>query len=544
MGRAPVPAESAFGGAAPLLAPTSEGPHPTSASTTGSIREAFDILTQGVVCFDSDHRLVFFNRRYVELLELPEELLQRQPSKHEIVAFQRRRGDFDSPGRFFDESGQTVHPDPATDEMPAHYWRSVRSGKTLEVTVSRLSSGLYVRAFSDVTAYFRAQRAAQNNASRLHRILNATDCGTWEVHLMTGRVEINDAWARMLGYSHEELQPMSRDGWRAMVHPDDVKHTQLASLAFMTGTAKQFDSCFRMRHKAGHWVWVQCKGKNFDGVLEDGSIVISGTLFDVSGKVVAQEQAAKLTDQLRGEVLVQRDQLDRAVQDMAQISAGLAHDLRTPLRSINGLASILVEEDTANDPALVHTYAQKIAELSGRMGRMITGMLDLLHVLQQPTSFQPVSVCVLAQKRMEVLRADSSVEFICAETPEVNADPELLGKALEALLRNALIYTHDSPGPRIELGYEPETRVYFIRDNGIGFDMARAEMLFKPFTRLHQKEPVEGLGMGLALASRCLERMGGLLWADSSPDQGATFYFNLRKEDEDQDANSSALRID
>ena len=502
----------------------------TSVLTPGVLQEAIDSLGQGVVCFDSDQRLLCFNRRYAELLELPAEFLQRQPSKNQIVAFQRQRGDFDSPGRFFDSNGQTVYPDPLTDEMPEHYWRSVRSGKTLEVTVSRLSSGLNVRTFSDVSAYFQAQREAQKNASRLQRILDATNPGTWETYLSTGRVEINDAWARMFGYELNELQPMSRERWRAMIHPEDMVHTQVASLAFLTGTSKQFDSRFRMSHKAGHWVWVRCTGKNYDGVLEDGSIVISGTLLDISEKVAAQQQSTRLTEQLKEEVDVQHGQLDRAIRDMADISAGLAHDLRTPLRSINGLASILGEEFTAANPELTSTYAQKITELSGRMGRMISAMLELLQVLQRPTSLMPNSVSVLAKEKMETLRTDSNVDFACAETPLVNADSDLLGRALEELLRNAVAYTKEAANPRVEVGYVSEDRVYFVRDNGIGFDMAKADQLFKPFTRLHQVEPSDGLGMGLAIASRCVERMGGRLWASSSPGKGSTFFFSLGKD--------------
>lgn len=491
------------------------------------LQEAIDSLAQGVVCFDSDHHLVCFNRRYAELLELPEEFLQRQPSKHEIVAFQRQRGDFDSPARFFDATGLTVHPDPVTDEMPEHYWRSVRSGRTLEVTVSRLSSGLYVRSFSDVSAYLQVQREAQKSAARLQRILDATNPGAWEVYLSSGRVEINATWAGMFGYELHELLPMTRERWRSMIHPEDTAHTQAASLAFLTGTAKQFDSRFRMMHRAGHWVWVRCTGKNYDGVLEDGSIVISGTLLDISEKVAVQQQSAALTDQLKVVVDVQHEQLDRAVRDMAHISAGLAHDLRTPLRSINGFASILGEKLTANNPTLVSAYAEKIIGLSGRMGRMISAMLELLQVLQQPTNLQPVRVSDLARTRMEMLQADQKAEFHCAETPLLYVDPDLLARVLDELLRNALAYIEDTPHPRVEFGYTSQGRVYFVRDNGIGFDMAKSDQLFKPFTRLHQSEPSEGLGMGLAIASRCVERMGGRLWATSSVGGGSTFFFDL-----------------
>lgn len=157
-------------------------------------------------------------------------------------------------------------------------------------------------------------------------------------------------------------------------------------------------------------------------------------------------------------------------------------------------------------------------------------MLELLQVLQRPTSLKPTSVSVLAKEKMETLLTDSNVDFDCAETPFVNADPDLLGRVLEELLRNAVAYTKESSSPRVEVGYVSEDQVYFVRDNGVGFDMAKANQLFKPFTRLHQTEPSEGLGMGLAIASRCVERMGGRLWASSSPGKGSTFFFSLGKD--------------
>ena len=134
--------------------------------TPALVQEAIDLLDQGIVCFDPQGQLVCFNRRYTELLELPDTLMARQPSKREVVAFQRQRGDFESPGRFFDAEGRTLHPDPVADEMPPHYWRQTRAGKTLEVRVAWLTTGLHVRAFTDVTPYFVAQQQAQRSAAQ------------------------------------------------------------------------------------------------------------------------------------------------------------------------------------------------------------------------------------------------------------------------------------------------------------------------------------------------------------------------------------------
>lgn len=510
--------------------------------TPAIFQEAIDHLAQGLVCFDARQQLVCHNRQYLALLDLPEELLARHPTKQDIVAFQRARGDFDPPSRFFDERGLTVHPNPDTDEMPDHYWREVRSGRVLEVRVSWLSSGIQVRSFSDVTPYLLTRREAQQNAARLQRVIDALDPGTWEVNLNTSAVEINAAWAGIVGYPLDELQPMTRERWRGMVHPDDVVQNNVAAIAFMTGTVRQFDSTFRMRHRQGHWVWVRCTGKNYQGVLDDGSIVISGTLIDVTDKITAQERSEQSVNRLQAEVQAQNLLLERAVQDIAMVSSSLAHDLRTPLRSINGYASMLCEPVLALDPAQVAAYTERIRELSARMGRMITSMLDLLRIMQVQPRVRPLKVSDLAHEAMKALQAEntSPFEFVCDDTPVVTTDPALLKAALRQLLSNAINFSAPGQVAQVGLSYAPQEDVYLIRDQGVGFDMTKAHQLFKPFNQINRSSQDSGLGMGLAIASQIIERLGGRLWASSAPGEGATFYFSLGERQSAPDRPSQA----
>lgn len=496
--------------------------------TPALLQEAIDLLDQGIVCFDPQGQLVCFNRRYTELLDLPDTLMSRQPGKREVVAFQRARGDFESPGRFFDAEGRTLHPDPVVDEMPAHYWRQTRAGKTLEVRVAWLSSGLHVRTFTDVTPYFAAQQQAVRSAARLQRVLDALNPGTWETDLVTGEVAINAAWAQLLGHDLAALVPMTRERWRAMVHPEDLEATGQARVAFATGMDKQFDCRFRMRHRDGHWVWVRCTGKGDPGVPSDGKLLVSGTLIDISEKMQALERSTALAGQLQSEVRSQNRQLERAVADLTMISSSLAHDLRTPLRSINGYASMLSDAVPGTTPQQARAYAEKIADHSATMGHMISRMLVLLQVLQVKPVPRTVRVSDVARAQMQELQTGvSALAFSCADTPHVLADPDLLGVLLEHLLRNALTHTAPAQACRIELGHDPHAQVYWVRDNGIGFDMDMADRLFKPFSTLHRKDHSDGRGMGLAIAQRCVERLGGRLWARSAPGAGSTFYFTL-----------------
>ncbi len=502
---------------------------PGALQTPALIQEAIDLLDQGIVCFDPQDRLVCFNRRYTELLDLPDALMSRQPGKQAVVAFQRARGDFESPGRFFDAEGRTLHPDPVVDEMPPHYWRQTRSGRALEVQVAWLSSGLHVRTFTDVTPYFVAQQQAQRSAARLQRVLDAMNPGTWETDLVTGQVEINEAWAQLFGQDLAALVPMTRERWRAMIHPDDMEATGQAQIAFTTGIDKQFDCRFRMRHRDGHWVWVRCTGKSVPGIPSDGKLLVSGILIDISEKMLALERSTALAGQLQSELQAQNRQLERAVADLTMISSSLAHDLRTPLRSINGYASILSDGVSDTSPEQARAYAEKIADHSATMGQMITRILVLLQVLQVKPVLKAVRVSDVARSRMAQLTTPvaQNLVFLCADTPEVVTDPDLLGVVLEHLLRNALTYTTPAQTRRVELGHDPLLQVYWVRDNGIGFDMSMADRLFKPFSTLHRQDHPDGRGMGLAIAQRCVERLGGRLWASSEPGAGSTFYFLL-----------------
>jgi len=229
---------------------------------------------------------------------------------------------------------------------------------------------------------------------------------------------------------------------------------------------------------------------------------------------------------------------DKALADLAEsrreiesLTYTIAHDLRAPLRTIEGFARALSEDSGEGLGEDGRRYLQHVLEASHKMSLMLEGLLSLARIYR--AEFHPVTLDLanLARGIVARLRAAEParpVEVAIAEKLAAAADPALLTAALEALLHNAWKFSRGREPARIEVGVQPATPpVYFVRDNGVGFDMRYASKLFGPFQRLHSEREFEGAGIGLASAHRIIRRHGGRIWAEAEPDRGASFYFTL-----------------
>ncbi|MDX1378560.1 MAG: ATP-binding protein, partial [Anaerolineales bacterium] len=203
-----------------------------------------------------------------------------------------------------------------------------------------------------------------------------------------------------------------------------------------------------------------------------------------------------------------------------------------PLRSLDGFSSILLEEYSEALDAPGKDYLNRIKHASKRMGQLIDDLLQLSRISQHELNKQYVDLSGLARSEITSFKRTDpsrSVTVVVQETDRVLGDPRLLAIALNNLLGNAWKYTSKSPDPFIEFGAENvngET-VFYVRDNGVGFDMAYSEKLFGAFQRLHSEKQFPGTGIGLATVKRVIKRHGGRIWAHAAPEQGATFFFTV-----------------
>jgi light-regulated signal transduction histidine kinase (bacteriophytochrome) len=224
-------------------------------------------------------------------------------------------------------------------------------------------------------------------------------------------------------------------------------------------------------------------------------------------------------------------------QDLREMANALSHDLRAPLRAIDGFSRALGEECQGNLTPRGQEYLKWISEAVHGMGRQIEALVSTARLSVAELRWQTVDVTALAQQIAAVQNAthpQRTVDVEIASGLQVTADARLLEVVLEALMQNAWVFSGRTAQARVEVGRQlrqvaGQTRpAFFVRDNGLGFSANQAERLFQPFSRLHTPDqaPV-GLGMGLCRARRATARMGGEIWGEGSPDQGATFYFTI-----------------
>jgi light-regulated signal transduction histidine kinase (bacteriophytochrome) len=223
------------------------------------------------------------------------------------------------------------------------------------------------------------------------------------------------------------------------------------------------------------------------------------------------------------------DEANRALQSFQY---SISHDLRAPLRSIEGFSSALIEDCSAQLDSDGKRYVQHIREAAVRMTQLIDGLLTLSRASSSDLSRTRVSLSAIARKVMEKFRVAEptrDIEVVIADGIFGEGDVRMLTLALESLLGNAWKFTSERKTARIEFGTEPAKHpsVYFVRDDGAGFDPTYTDKLFGVFQRLHSAEDFEGIGIGLATVQRIVERHGGRIWAEGALDQGATFYFTL-----------------
>jgi len=263
-------------------------------------------------------------------------------------------------------------------------------------------------------------------------------------------------------------------------------------------------------------------------VLEVGPM--EGLIYEnLRAQISSALQGSRLTQQ----VLTRTHQLESANKELEAFSYSVSHDLRAPLRSIDGFSRILMEDHAPVLPADAVRLLGIVRSNTQQMGRLIDDLLTFSRLSRQPVNKQVVNTGDLVQQVMETLRTDlerRKVEIEIGELPICQGDPSLLKQVWINLLSNAFKYTREREVARIQIGCIQENgeQVYFVKDNGVGFDMQYVNKLFGVFQRLHRSDKFEGTGVGLAIVQRIVLRHEGRIWVEAEPDVGATFFFTVQ----------------
>jgi len=231
-------------------------------------------------------------------------------------------------------------------------------------------------------------------------------------------------------------------------------------------------------------------------------------------------------------IFADEDKTHTANKELEAFSYLVSHDLRAPLRAMDGFSRILLEDYAPQLPPEAQRHLRIIRENANQMGRLINDLLAFSRLSRQPLNKRSIATADLVRQVIESLSSEQAgrqMEISGGELPPCQGDPALLRQVWINLLSNALKFTRQREAARIEIDcVEKEGEpVYFVKDNGAGFDMRYANKLFGVFQRLHSSEDYEGTGVGLANVQRIIHRHGGRIWAEAEVDKGATFYFTI-----------------
>jgi PAS domain S-box-containing protein len=421
-------------------------------------------------------------------------------------------------------------------------WHVTKDGREVLVdSIHRLvrydGQELVLEANRDITGTRQTESELRAARDRLQRAIGDGRIGVWEADLGSGVLTASENVDELYG-----APPGSIRTWedlRAAIYPEDVGEMEKQwRKAIVTGAPLACDFRVPDGHGGLRWLHVQARlSRSPDG----RPARLSGATFDVTEQKSSQEQLRAMAATLEARVVERTRELADANRELESFAYSVSHDLRAPLRSIEGFGEMLLR-DYAGRPLddRGQDYLRRMSRAAVRMGRLIDDLLTLSRISRTAVSAAAVDLSELARQAMAALCAsspDRQPDVTIRPGLTARGDPGLLRVALENLLSNAWKYSGKRPSAHIEFGATdaPEGRVYFVRDNGVGFDMRHADSLFQPFHRLHSSGQFEGTGVGLATVQRIVRRHGGRIWAESEEGKGTTFYFTLEAADEAQD---------
>ena len=332
------------------------------------------------------------------------------------------------------------------------------------------------------------------------------------------------------GYSPHDLTS-GRIPFASIVHPDDLDKVAIEVAQYTRENRDEFTQEYRIVAKSGEVCWIDDRTwirRNTDGLVTH----YQGIVIDITERKQAQEEICRLNEELERRVIDRTTQLDAANKELESFSYSVSHDLRAPLRSIDGFSQALLEEYMEELDDSGKNYLDRIRRATQHMGRLIDDLLNLSKVTRTEFHHESIDLSNMFRVIMEAHRKnhpEKDMDVIIRDGITVRGDPHLMRIAVDNLVDNACKFSACKERPQVEFGAITggEETVYFVKDNGVGFDMAYVGKLYGAFQRLHSTSEFPGTGIGLATVRRIIHRHGGRVWAEGEVGKGATFYFTL-----------------
>ncbi len=400
----------------------------------------------------------------------------------------------------------------------------------------------------DITARKLAEQALRQSETKFRSIVEQLSEGFALIDEDGHVIEWNSVLEKMSGVRRERAIGIYYWDVQALATPAELvssrrieKTKNKAGLlaALKSGDSPLFDHPIEtvMLTSSGKWIYVQETGFP---IHTDRGIRIGLLHRDITEQKRAEEEIRTLNEGLEQRVTERTAELETANKELEAFSYSISHDLRAPLRAIDGFSRILFDEIGAESSSEVQRYINVIRDNAQQMGRLIDDLLSFSRLSRQPLKkvvFSPMDLIQQTLTTLSLNPEERSMELVIGDLPVCQGDPALLKQVWMNLLSNAFKFTRGRAHARVEIQAvtRPGEIVYAVKDNGAGFDMRYADKLFGVFQRLHHLEEYEGTGVGLAIVHRIVRRHGGHVWAEGELDHGATFFFSLPIEDSPTD---------
>jgi PAS domain S-box-containing protein len=384
--------------------------------------------------------------------------------------------------------------------------------------------------FWDITDRKLAEEALKISKERLLFATEGANLGIWNWNIVTGELIWSDQCKALFGIPPDET--MSYQRFSDALHPDDRERTDKA-VKDTLADHKDFDIEYRSLWPDESIHWLAAKGRGFYDATGN-AVRLEGIVLDIAESKRTEEEIRNLNAELEDRVAIRTSQLEASYKELEAFSYSVSHDLRAPLRHVSGYVELLNKHFQSDLPEKGKHYLNSIADSVRIMGMLIDDLLQFSKTGRMEMRQSDLDMNEIVKEVIESLAKDNpgrKIEWVQGKVASVYGDEAMLRIVWMNLLSNAVKFTRTRKKARIEIGDRKEKNelVFFVRDNGVGFDMQYAQKLFGVFQRLHPAEEFEGTGIGLANVHRIVLRHGGRIWAKAEPDKGAEFNFSIPK---------------